>query len=242
MKGQSISVNQPNHSTQKFIPLKTIRKTTKHLPKTNNSEYTNQLKAFIVKTNPQADTLRIEFLQLISGLNEVLCTVPSTSFSKIYNSIINNYNSICMIIDFLKRQHVPFLFQKKSEEFYLQHLTDSNRLFRVSNVIFAYKKYYTTYKLVKTGDPSFENNEHGIVLTSHNQLEKIVNQINPDFASASIRKQEKFQKQVQLLNPWIESFQKGITYNTTLKTYMVDDNQLVLIPERSSNHLKSNHK
>lgn len=228
--GQYASASKSLSPAQKFICLKPIAKKVQLTLDTDDANVQNHLTYYITKNNTQADTLRPEFHHLILGLLDEAIKNQLHLSIEAYNSAINNYNNICQIIDYLREVNIPPPFLKISEDFYRQQIRNREKLFRFNDVVYSYHKYYKASKLIKTGNQLFKENE-AIVSTSHNQLEKILEPINHHFSSLSIKKQITYQRHVQMINPWIESFRKGITYNDTRETFIVDDDLLLLIPE-----------
>lgn len=229
-EAQNPSASMPLSPAQKFFCLKPIGKKDPWAMNINDTDILQRLQQYIIKNNPHADTDRSEFHQLILGLRDQAIKNPYPLSAEVYNSAIDNYNNICQILDYLNRQNIPHAFLKFSEDFYLQQICKNEKTFRFDEVAYSFHKNYNRYKLVKTSAQPIQKNE-AFMLTTHNQLEKILIQINPHFALLSIKKQIKYQKQVQFINPWIESFRKGITYNASLETFIIDDDLLLLIPE-----------
>ncbi len=229
-EAQHASASKPFSPAQKFFCLKPIGKKVIWAININDTDILQRLQQYISKNNPHVDTERTEFHQLILGLRDQALKNPYPLSAEVYNSAIGNYNNICQILDYLNRQNIPPSFLKISENFYLQQIRENEKTFRFDELAYSFHKNYNRYKLVKTGAQPVQDNE-AFMLTTHNQLEKILTQINPRFALLSIKKQIKYQKQVQLINPWIESFRKGITYNASRETFIIDDDLFLLIPE-----------
>lgn len=228
-EGQKNSNGKPMAAVNKFICLKPIEKNAQWTMNNRDFNSENQLKRQIIKLNPLCDTMRDEFHLLIHCLLKEITksNLPVTGGD--YNLFMNNYNNICQILDFLWSQNLPKSFLILSKNFYLQQIDNPAKEYSYSKVIRIFRKQYPHYRLIKTGNKPI-NGDELIVQTPHNQLEKIIAQINPCFASFSIKKQLKYQRQVQVINPWIGSFKKGLTYNTTRETFFAEDELVLLVP------------
>jgi len=190
----------------------------------------HQIQNFIMKANPLADTGRVEFHQLILALQDEISKNSFSISSDKFNQKINNYNNICQILDYLELKKTPSVYLNFSEDFYLTQIRKSQKVFSFQKVCHTFNNTFQSYKLIKTGDKAIPGNET-ILITAHNQLEKILAEQNTKFSRLSVKKQLKYQRKIQIINPWIESFKKGITYNATRETFFADDEMILLIPE-----------
>jgi hypothetical protein len=229
-KGQKQSWSSPDNAPTAFVSLKTISKKAHFPMKFDNRDSLVQLQQYILKNNAQADTGRDEFHRLIYSLQEEVKKSSQSISSDKYNSTIKNYNNACQIIDYLSLQKIPSSFFEFSKEYYRKQICDPRKPLSLKAFRRTFTKHYKNYRLVRTGDKPNHGKDQPLV-TTHNQLEKIMAEINPTFTSFSIKKQISLQRKVQIVNPWIESFKKGVTYNQTRETFFVDDEYLLLIPE-----------
>ena len=229
-EGQTTSRNNSTLTITKFICLKTIEKKDLFTVKFNKQDSLSQLRQYIYKTNVLADTGRHEFHVLISGLLEEVKKKSLPISADRFNLYIENYNNSCQIIDYLSLQKIPSGFFEFSKKFYGEKICNPGNPSCFKVFIRTFTKHYNNFRLVSTGDKPFPGKEQAVV-TTHNQLEKIIPEINPTFSSFSKKKQIAFQRKVQVVNPWIESFKKGISYNKTQEAFFADDEFLLLIPE-----------
>ena len=227
---QHSSASKTLSQAKKFLCLKPIGKKIILAMDKDNTDILHQLQLYICKNNPHADSERTEFRQLILGLGDHAIKNQYHLSAEFYNSAIDNYNNICQILDYLNRQNIPPSFLMISEGFYLQQIRKNEKSFRFDVVAYSFRKNYNRHNLVKTGALPIHKNE-AVMHTTHNQLEKILTQFSPHFSLLSIKKQIKYQKQIQCINPWIESFRKGITFNSSRETFIIDDELFLLIPE-----------